>query len=139
LLGYAFEPRFDSGLWDAIAAVPAVLLGFALRFLLGWCLALAAFWVTRTSAINNIYLGLLLFFSGRVAPVDVLPAWLEQAARLLPFYGMIAFPVELALGRLSPAQALHGFTVQIVWLSGSLVLLAVVWRSAVRRYGAVGG
>jgi ABC-2 type transport system permease protein len=74
-----------------------------------------------------------------VAPLAVLPIWAQQLANALPFRWMFSFPLELLLGRLSPLQAGQGFLMQAVWLAVAALLMRVIWRSAVRQYGAVGG
>jgi len=138
LLVIGFEPRFTFVPWSLLAFVPALVLGFAMRFLLEWSLALAVFWTTRVLAMNQIYFALLMFLSGRVAPIEVFPGWLQQVAVALPFYYMIAFPVELFLGRVPPEAVARGFVVQGVWLLAAAVVITSAWRSAVRRFTAVG-
>jgi len=113
-------------------------LAFLVRFLVEWTLALAAFWTTRMSAINQMYFVVTLFLSGQVAPLSLFPVPLQIVASLLPFRWMIAFPVELLLGRLTPVEALTGFAAQGIWLTLSLALLRIVWRAGVRIYSAVG-
>jgi ABC-2 type transport system permease protein len=51
---------------------------------------------------------------------------------------MIAFPIELVLGRLTPAETLTGFAAQAVWIVLGLGLVRIVWRAGVRQYSAVG-
>jgi ABC-2 type transport system permease protein len=51
---------------------------------------------------------------------------------------MIAFPLDLLLGRLTPLEALTGFAAQAGWLMLSLVLVRLVWRAGARVYSAVG-
>ena len=109
-----------------------------MRFLLEWTLALAAFWTTRVSAINQVYFVLMLFLAGQIAPLTLFPHWIQILADILPFRWMLGFPVELVLGRLTPAQALQGLAAQAVWVVLSLVLVRVVWRAGVRVYSAVG-
>jgi ABC-2 type transport system permease protein len=118
--------------------LPALILAFLVRFLLEWTLALAAFWTTRVSAINQVYFVLLLFLSGQVAPLSLFPHWLQVVADILPFQWMLGFPVELVLGKLSVTQALIGLGAQAVWLGISLALVRLVWRAGVRIYSAVG-
>lgn len=137
LLWLLFEPRFVVGPGLALA-FPAVLLAFALRFTLDWTLALAAFWTTRVSALNQTYFAVMMFFSGRVAPVVLLPDLLRDAGNALPFYWIVGFPVELMIGRVTPGQALTGFAVQLAWIAAALALQAALWRSALRQYSAVG-
>lgn len=135
---FAFEPRFDVEAADALAAAAALVLAFVLRFCIEWTLALVAFWTTRVSAINRLYYSLVTFFSGRVAPLAVLPAALQAAAANLPFYYCIGFPVEVFLGDLSPEEIRRGFLVQALWLAAAAATITFVWRRAVRRYAAVG-
>jgi ABC-2 type transport system permease protein len=103
-----------------------------------WTMASLAFWITRVTAINQLYYVVFLFLSGFVAPLDLLPGPVRAVAELLPFYRMLGFPVELLLGRLSPTQALVGFGAQLAWLAFALLLLNVVWARGVRQYSAVG-
>jgi len=138
LLAVIFRPAFHIVPWAAVAFVPALLLAFAVRFMLEWTLALSAFWTTRVGAINQAYFVTALFLSGQMAPLSLLPRPLQVAASILPFRWTTSFPVELLMGRLSFSQAATGFAVQVAWLAVCLLLLRVVWRAGVRVYSAVG-
>ena len=137
-LTFLFRPALDPPLWALLAALPAVLLAAAVRFLTSWAVAMAAFWTTRIDAINNIYFVTELFFSGRLAPLALLPAPLPFIATLLPFRWALAFPVELVMGRLTPRETIMGLLAQLIWVGLSLVLLRLVWHAGVRRYAAFG-
>ncbi len=139
-LAVAFRPAFR-GLppLDALLLLPSLVLAFVLRFAVEWTLALAAFWTVRTSALNGLYEGVLLFLSGQVAPLPLLPQPLRALADVLPFRFMVAFPVSLAVGRPLPAAAVLGLSAQALWAAAAVAALLVVWRAAVRRYAAVGG
>lgn len=138
LLSLAFRPAFRIVPWAVFAFVPALALAIVVRFLVEWTLALAAFWITRVSAVNQMYFVAALFLSGQAAPLALLPFPARAAASILPFRWMISFPVELLMGRLSPSAALTGIGAQTLWLVLSLVLLRIVWRAGVRAYSAVG-
>ena len=84
--------------WAVAAFVPALLLAVLVRFLVEWTLALAAFWTTRVSAINQMYFVVTLFLSGQVAPLSLFPFPIQVVASLLPFRWMIAFPGRVAAG-----------------------------------------
>jgi ABC-2 type transport system permease protein len=137
-LSLAFRPTFNLVPWAAIAFIPALVLAFVMRFLIEWTIALAAFWTTRVTAINQIYYVGVLLLAGWIAPLSLLPAPLQTLATLLPFRWMLSFPVELLLGRLSQQDALVGFGAQALWLVIAFVLLRVVWRAGLRQYSAVG-
>ena len=137
-LALAFGPAWQPQPWALAAAAPALVLAFGVRFIVEWTLALAAFWMTRVSAVNQVYFVALLFLSGQAAPLALLPGPVQTLATLLPFRWLVAFPVELLLGRLTPAEAATGLAMQGLWLAISLLLLRLVWRAGVRHYSAVG-
>lgn len=137
-LSLAFRPAFHLVPWAVLAFIPALILAFLVRFLVEWALALAAFWTTRVNAINQMYFVALLFLSGQIAPLSLLPTPIQAIGTALPFRWMVAFPVELLLGRLRPEEALIGFAAQVIWLIVALALVHVIWRAGVRRYSAVG-
>ncbi|MGI8533333.1 MAG: ABC transporter permease [Candidatus Limnocylindrales bacterium] len=138
LLLVAFDASLQPSAWHIIAFVPALMLAMALRFLVEWTIALAAFWLTRVSALNQAYTVALLFLSGQVAPLVLFPPAVQAAASILPFRWMVSFPVETLLGQLSGEAVMIGLGVQIAWIALALVMLRLVWRLGVRRYSAVG-
>ncbi|HEV2123050.1 MAG TPA: ABC-2 family transporter protein [Chloroflexota bacterium] len=138
LLALVFQPRFEPPEWSLIAFVPSLILAFATRVMLGWTVALAAFWTTRVFAINEMYFLASLFLSGQMAPLSLLPAPIQLLANVLPFRWLVAFPVELVLGRLTPDQALVGFVAQLIWLVLVFSLMSLIWKAGLRRYAAVG-
>jgi ABC-2 type transport system permease protein len=137
-LALAFRPVLHPAPWSLLAVVPALVLAFLLRFVVEWTLALAAFWTTRVAAVNQLYFAVQLFLSGQVAPLSLFPGPVQALAAVLPFRWMVAFPVQLALGQLTPHEALSGYAAQGAWLALGLALLAWTWRRGLRRYAAVG-
>ena len=51
---------------------------------------------------------------------------------------MLAFPVELVLGKLSVAEIQRGLVAQAVWILLGFGLLSLVWGRGAKRYAAVG-
>lgn len=137
-LTWLFRPAFHFTGLRFMVFLLTILLAFLMRFLLEWSLALSAFWTTRTGAINQMYYIVLMFLSGEIAPLALLPEPLQWAAHLLPFRWMLGFPVETALGRLTNEQIVQGLLIQSAWIGVSLGLMSIMWRRGVRRYSAVG-
>jgi ABC-2 type transport system permease protein len=137
-LAAIFHPALKLTLTAVAAFVPALVLAFLVRFLVDWTVALGAFWTVRVSAINQIHYMAVLFFSGQIAPLAVLPRPLQVVASVLPFRWTIGFPVELLLGRLTPSQVMTGFGIQAAWLLAGALLVRFAWRASVKRYSAVG-
>ncbi|HVB09351.1 MAG TPA: ABC-2 family transporter protein [Bacillota bacterium] len=139
VLALVFHPVLHPRPWAILALIPALGLAFAVRFTLEWTLALAAFWTTRTSALNQAYEAVLLFLSGQIAPLALLPGPFRAVADALPFRWMVAFPVQLLTGQPSPGAVAAGLAAQAAWLAAVLLLHRGLWRAATRRYAAVGG
>jgi viologen exporter family transport system permease protein len=137
-LAVFFDVSISPAKWVVIAFIPVLLLAFSLGFLLEWTLALAAFWTTRVSAINQTYFVVMLFFSGQMAPLEILPYPIQVMTAILPFRWMIGFPVELLLGRLTLVQTFMGLGVQTAWLLVGFVSLRFIWHRGSRIYSAVG-
>lgn len=137
-LAWYFEPAFGTQSWALAAFVPAIILAYLMRFAIEWAVALLAFWVTDTSGLNNLYYVTGMFLTGKVAPLALMPEWVQLAATILPFRWMVAFPVELLLGRVSQAEAMTGLAAQAIWLALALGILSLCWKRAVRSYSAVG-
>ncbi len=121
-----------------LAFLPALLLAMVLRFLVEWCLALAAFWLTKVSALNAVYASLFTFLAGQFAPLEVLPGWLQTVAAWTPFPWTLAFPVEVLLGRRPDGELVLGYAAQLIWIAVAVVALRLLWSRATRRYSAVG-
>jgi ABC-2 type transport system permease protein len=137
-LALAFHAAISPAPWAAAVFAISLPAAFLVRFVLEWTLAQAAFWTTRVSAINQTYFVLLLFLSGQIAPLVLLPHPIQLVAKILPFYWMIGFPTELLLGRVGAGEAVMGLGAQLAWLAISIVALRLIWRAGVKVYAAVG-
>jgi len=124
--------------WTVIAFLPALLLAMVLRFVVEWCVALSAFWLTKVSAMNAVFFSLFTFFGGQFAPLAVLPGWMQTVAAWTPFPWTLAFPVEVVLGRRTPAELVVGYGAQLIWIAIAVLVLRLLWSRATRRYTAVG-
>lgn len=138
ILSVLFSPTYNLTIQGLLLAIPALILSFAMRFLFGWALALAAFWTTRVTAINQLYLVVVTFLSGTAVPLALLPDGLRAVSWVLPFRWWTAFPSELILGQVPSDQIVPGFALQIFWFIASYVGLALIWRRALRQYTSVG-
>jgi ABC-2 type transport system permease protein len=139
VLALLLRPELNTTGRDLLAFIPALLMAWGLRFFWGYWLALLAFWATRADAILALQDSLVFLLAGQVAPVGLLPGALHTFAVVLPFRYMVGFPVEVLTGQVGNSGLIMGFAVQMAWLVLALALTAVLWRSGLRRYSAVGG
>ena len=121
-----------------LAALPALVLAAALRFLFVWTLAMAAFWTERVHAVVAFGTVLIFLLGGSAVPNTVLPDPLRTIAQLLPFRSMLGFPAELAAGTVTPAAAAAGYAISAVWTAAFGCCAVGTWRFGIRRYSTVG-
>jgi ABC-2 type transport system permease protein len=133
-----FHPELSPQPWAIPIFLVALVLAFAVRFLLEWTLALSAFWTTRVSAVNQTYFVVMLFLSGQFAPLTLYPYPIQVVAYILPFRWLLTYPIDLISGRLTLSGALTGLGAQSIWLIISFILLRIVWRAGTKIYAAVG-
>ncbi|HEY3311142.1 MAG TPA: ABC-2 family transporter protein [Anaerolineales bacterium] len=139
VLWLLFQPDFSTVTWQGIAlAIPAVLLGFGVGFLLSAIITCVSFWSTRVWALFEFYMGLSVLFSGQFVPLQLMPPVIQNLARFLPFQLLKYFPIQLVLGRLSPAEILQGYLMGVIWIVIALLLFLQVWKSGIKKFSAVG-
>jgi ABC-2 type transport system permease protein len=131
----------DLGLTPARAAlaVAATLLAYLVGLLMASLVSLVGFWSTQTTNLWMLWWGLGSFTSGWVAPVALMPGWIQQVAPWLPFWTTLGFPVELWTGRLGSGETLVGFATAAGWAALFAAAYVAAWPRAVRRYQAVAG
>jgi ABC-2 type transport system permease protein len=138
-LALLFRPDFSAVTpLSLLLAVPAIVLGFGISFLLGAAITCVAFWTTRVHALNQFYSALVMLLGGLFVPLDLLPAIIQQIARWLPFQLIIYFPIQLILNRLSAGEIALNFALSVLWFGVSLAVFLAIWREGVKRFSAVG-
>ncbi|HSJ56425.1 MAG TPA: ABC-2 family transporter protein [Anaerolineae bacterium] len=139
LLALILRPELEITAGGVAAFVPALGMAWALRWLWGFWLAILAFWATRADALLSLQESLIFLLGGQIAPPALLPGAMQTLAGILPFRYMVAFPVEVLTGQLTPGEVAAGFAWQAGWLLFAAVLFALLWRAGLKRYAAVGG
>jgi len=138
ILILAFRPTLNPTPLDVAAFAVALWGGFLVRFFLQWALGMVTFWTTRVSAFFELYVTIELLFSGRLVPLALLPDWAQQVAGFLPFKWAFGYPIEVLIGQLSPQAIFAGLGMQAFWILVGVLVVAGVWRFALRRFTSVG-
>ena len=139
MLFFLFKPDFSHvALMGILVALPVMILGFLISYLLSAAITALAFWTTRVYSIHEFYYALILLFSGQFVPLTLMPKLVQDIAQYLPFQLFIYFPIQVILGKLSPAQITQGYVMAGVWLVLAFAFFNWVWRNGVKRYSAVG-
>jgi len=114
----------------------AILLAFALRFLMQYTLALLAFWVERVTALEQFHFLVYLFFSGVIAPLEVFPPPVRHFLAWTPFPYLVYFPANLWVG--IPVDALRGFGMGLAWTGLFWLVNRWLWRKGLQQYSGMG-
>jgi ABC-2 type transport system permease protein len=139
ILFFLYKPDYSHvTLTGILLAIPAMLLGFIVGFLLSAAITSLAFWTTRVYSIHEFYYAMILLFSGQFVPLTLMPKLIQDVAQYLPFQLLIYFPIQLILGKLSTAQIIQGYLLGAVWLLVAVSVFTWIWRNGVKRFSAVG-
>ncbi|MBR8837091.1 MAG: ABC-2 family transporter protein [Stigonema ocellatum SAG 48.90 = DSM 106950] len=114
----------------------ALVLGFALRFIIQYTFAMLAFWTERATALENLWFLLYLFLSGLIAPLKLFPEPVRAVVLWTPFPYLIDFPASLIVGL--PVDVVRGFLAMVGWFLVFLVLNRWLWRRGLRQYSGMG-
>jgi ABC-2 type transport system permease protein len=114
----------------------AILMSFALRFVIQYTFAMFAFWTERASAIESFWFLFYLFLSGLIAPLEVFPEAVRAAVLCTPFPYLVDFPVGLLVGL--PTDIGRGFSMTLGWTLLFLGLNRILWRAGLKRYSGMG-
>lgn len=141
LLVGLFFTLYPQALWvphlgNFLLFLLAVMLAFALRFLIQYTFALFAFWTERATAIENFWFLFYLFLSGLIAPLEMFPAPVRQVVLWTPFPYLINFPASLLIGL--PVEVVPGFLVILGWIVLFFVLNRWLWRRGLKQYSGMG-
>jgi ABC-2 type transport system permease protein len=137
-LALLFQPEMELSPLGMATFALAIWGAYLIRTVLYWTLGMVTFWTTRVGPIFELVFTVELLLSGRLVPLALLPEWARGVADVLPFKWTFGFPIEALIGRLSDAELLGGLAMQVAWIVIGSVVLRLVWRSAIRRYSAVG-
>jgi len=133
-----FGARFETQPFHLVLFVPSVILAAALAFVTTWVIATLAFWVTRMRTANTLFMRASFIFAGQIAPIALVPGWLQALSYGLPFWYMLGAPTEILRGSTTLEASLLILAGQAVWLAVAWVAYTYAWRAGLRQYSAVG-
>ena len=141
ILSIFFFVLYPQAFWvpsmaNLLLFILAVIMAFALRFIIQYTIAMVAFWTERAAALENLWMLFFLFLSGYIAPLDVFPENIRNIVMLTPFPYMINFPASILVGL--PVDLTRGFLAIIGWFLIFLGANRFLWRMGLKRYSGMG-
>jgi ABC-2 type transport system permease protein len=138
-LSLVFDPVLDPRALEVAVFAVAIWGAYLIRTMFQEALGMLCFWTTRGAAIFDLWMTIELLLSGRLVPLPLMPDWVQDVSRFLPFQWAFFFPIETLVGDLSDEALLRGLGAQLLWILIGLVIFRVAWKHAIKRYSAVGG
>jgi ABC-2 type transport system permease protein len=121
------------------ASILLLVMGFCVGVLFSFLIGILAFWFLEISTFLFIVMGIELFASGQLIPLNFLPEAVQRLTFYLPFAYEAYWPCAVVLGKVPAGEipaVLGGGLLWILILYGSC---QAVWGLGLRRYSAVGG
>lgn len=141
LLLIHFTVGFDINLIDInilpywILFIPATILIFgSLEFIKG----LMTFWLTKITGITALNEVLNVIFGGIIAPIYLLPVWLQNISTVLPFQYIFGFPTAVLIGEVTKSQIINGLVISYLWVIVLGIITFGVYKLGIRKYESVG-
>ena len=125
--------------WRFALGLPAALMAAMIQFTIAYIFGLLTFWFLEIQSFIILSLAVETILGGQMFPLDLMPAWLFDVSRWLPYYYQMYFPAAIFTGRIDQAAVLHGLAVQAFWVAALLILAQFLWTRGLRRHTAVGG
>lgn len=116
----------------------AVLLGHLVSFTTVMMMAMIALFTQEAMSIFELYYVPMLFLSGQLFPIAVLPHWAQLLGKLFPFYYTTGAPTEILIGRVSGVAAWQTIGAQIAWVLIAYSISRILWAKGLKHYSGVG-
>lgn len=116
----------------------ALILGHLISFNVAYMMAMLALFIQEAQSVFELYYIPMLFLSGQLFPIAVLPGWAKALSYAFPFYFTTGLPTEILVGRVSGPSTLTLITGQVAWMVGAYLVSQVLWKKGLRHYTAVG-
>ena len=116
----------------------SLLLGHLLSFTTVMMLGFIALFVEEAMALFELYYFPMLFLSGQVVPLAMLPGWAQSLAKYLPFYYTTNLPVDVGIGRVVGSQIFTVLFVQLFYIVVTFGVSKLLWAKGLRQFSGVG-
>lgn len=132
--GFLADARVFLG-WEFWAAL---VLGHLVSFTFVMMMSMVALFTQEVMSIFELYYIPMLFLSGQLFPIGVLPGWAQSAAKLFPFYYTTGAPTEILIGRVAGSEVYQTLAIQIFWVVLCYGVSKLFWRFGLKHYTGVG-
>lgn len=112
--------------------------GHVLSFTTVMMLGFIALFVEEAYALFELYYFPMLFLSGQIFPVQLLPPWAQTLAQYLPFYYTTNLPVDIVIGHIKPENAYMPLLIQFMFIAITYGISKILWVKGLKQFSGVG-
>lgn len=116
----------------------SVALGHLVSFNFIMMIAMLALFITEIYSVFELYYVPMLFLSGQLFPIAILPDWARNLAMFFPFYFTTGAPTEILIGRVSGPAIAQTLAFQAMWVVFCYAMAKLLWRKGMKYYTGVG-
>lgn len=113
-------------------------LGHLVSFTFVIMMSMIALFTQEVMSIFELYYVPMMFLSGQLFPIAVLPDWAASLAKWMPFYYTTGAPTEILVGRVSAQASLQVLAMQTMWIVVCFILAKLLWAKGLKHYTGVG-
>jgi ABC-2 type transport system permease protein len=135
---FGIPGELSMSLGSVIQGLASALFAGTLYFTLVVLLDLSAFWMENIWSLQVMLRSALQFLGGAMIPLSLMPQTLQKVLAFLPFQYLVSFPVRTMMGRVTQDEWFFGMGMIGAWLFVGATIVAMIWRSGLRRYTGVG-
>lgn len=118
-----------------VSLILSVLLAHLMCSLVG----IAAFWLTQTNGLRNVFARLMEVLGGMIFPIELLPEGIRKnLLDFLPFQFTQFIPISIYMGKLGDRSISELLMLQLLWVGVFAVFYWLVWEKGIKKYEAVG-
>jgi ABC-2 type transport system permease protein len=131
---------YFSGFNLGIGKISAIALSLAIAFILfttfSFSVGLYAFWAGDGRGFNYAMKLIMLFFSGSIIPLNLLPGYVASVNDFLPFKSIAWVPISLITGKIEPSLATY--LPGIIWMPILFSAAYLIYNYALKEYEGLG-
>lgn len=116
----------------------SLVLGHLVSFSFVMMMSMLALYTQEVTSIFELYYIPMLFLSGQLFPIAMLPPWAAHLARLFPFYFTTGAPTEILIGRVAGPAVFPALGMQVFWIAVCYGLSRILWTRGLKHYTGVG-
>lgn len=121
-----------------IPFIIALFLAITLNYFLYAIIGILAFYITEIWGIRSIFGRIADITSGKIFPLDILPANLFWLFGILPFNYTHFFIMQIYLGKYSFIESVGQLGIQLLWILITISIYALFYKKGIKHYDSVG-